>query len=489
MKKALSIILSIIMVLNVFSAISVFAQEGDRPWKESESIKIIDHTVYELIDKDHWVVRDFFDTKEIIKSSERTKIVIEDTIDGKPVSEIHNKQWLPSSDTDDYNEFEYEKNEYVNEIVLPSTLKEICHHAFSGFEALEGINIPDSVEKIGQQPFWGCISIKEISIPVLNGKAFGMNSCTSLEKVTFKGEPTSIGSFVACKSLKSFTVPSTVTTLGSFRNSGLKEIEIPNNIELKNECFYGCKNLKKVVFTGNKSIEKYTVSKYAFAFCKRLETVKLPNAKKYVIGANSFENTAIKTFPSKNIIKIGNCAFANCKKLKEFTIPSTIKNSAGALGKAIFKDSPNLKRLIIESTAEKPYYDNYFLRYQGLNKNCTVFVKNKRMKKIVKEQGATGKVVLIPQVKAPKKLAAKGIKKGATLSWNKVKGATGYVIYRYDTDKKKYVKVKTVKGKSSATVKKLSANKKYKFTVRAYKVKAGTRFYSKYSKAKTVKVK
>lgn len=489
MKKALSVFLSIVMALSVFSALSAFAQESDRPWKESETIKIIDHTVYELVDNNHWVVRDLFDTEETRTSKERTKIVIEGTIDGKPVTEIQNKEWLPSADSDNDDEFEYETNEYVSEIVLPNTIKEICHHAFTGFEALEGIDIPDSVEKIGQQPFIGCKSIKEITIPVLNSKAFGMNDCTSLEKVTFKGKPASIGSFAYCTSLKTISIPSTVTKLGSFRNSGLEEIEIPNNIKLNSKCFFECKNLKKVVFTGKKTADKYTISKYAFANCEKLETVKLPKAKKYVIDSYSFSNTGIKSLSSKNVVKIGNYAFANCKKLKKFTIPTTIKNSAGALGRAIFENSPKLERLIIKSTAEKPYYDNYLLRYQGLNESCTVFVKNAKMKKIVKKQGVKGKVVLIPQVKNPKKLSAKGIKKGVKLSWNKVKGATGYVVYRYDSGKKQYVKVKTVKGKRAATIKNLKANKKYKFAVRAYKVKENTRFYSKYSKTKSVNVK
>ncbi len=57
------------------------------------------------------------------------------------------------------------------------------------------------------------------------------------------------------------------------------------------------------------------------------------------------------------------------------------------------------------------------------------------------------------------------------LHWKKVKGASGYRIYRYSKKKKKYVAVKTIKKKNTQNWvnKKLKKNKIYKYKVAAYK--------------------
>ena len=65
---------------------------------------------------------------------------------------------------------------------------------------------------------------------------------------------------------------------------------------------------------------------------------------------------------------------------------------------------------------------------------------------------------------------------------------------QYSTNKKftkKTTKVKTVKGasKTKLTVKKLKAKKKYFVRVRTVQKVNGTPYYSKWSKAKTVKTK
>lgn len=66
------------------------------------------------------------------------------------------------------------------------------------------------------------------------------------------------------------------------------------------------------------------------------------------------------------------------------------------------------------------------------------------------------------------KLWYRSKKNSVTLSWAKVKGASGYIIYRYDSASGKYKKIKTVKT-NKYTNKKLKANKKYIYKVKAYK--------------------
>lgn len=66
-----------------------------------------------------------------------------------------------------------------------------------------------------------------------------------------------------------------------------------------------------------------------------------------------------------------------------------------------------------------------------------------------------------------------------TLKWKKTADISGYVVYRYDSAKKKYVKQATVKKTgTSFTAKKLSAGKSYKYQIRTYKTVNGKKVYS-----------
>ncbi len=73
------------------------------------------------------------------------------------------------------------------------------------------------------------------------------------------------------------------------------------------------------------------------------------------------------------------------------------------------------------------------------------------------------------------------------LKWNKVSNAQGYIIYKYDTKKKTYVRVaKTKTTANTYTVSKLKSGTSYKFAVKAYETVDGKEVTS--SKFPTVTV-
>ncbi|MGN0295280.1 MAG: Ig-like domain-containing protein [Lachnospiraceae bacterium] len=80
--------------------------------------------------------------------------------------------------------------------------------------------------------------------------------------------------------------------------------------------------------------------------------------------------------------------------------------------------------------------------------------------------------------------------KQAVVSWNKVSGASGYVVYRATSKNGTYKKVATVK--SGSTVKYTNTGLKkgstYYYKVRAYRTVSGKNVYSSYSAAKSVKI-
>lgn len=69
--------------------------------------------------------------------------------------------------------------------------------------------------------------------------------------------------------------------------------------------------------------------------------------------------------------------------------------------------------------------------------------------------------------KATGKITATQTTTSITLKWNKVTGADGYRVYKYNTKTKKYEKLKDVTG-TSLKISKLTAGAKYKFKVKAY---------------------
>lgn len=93
---------------------------------------------------------------------------------------------------------------------------------------------------------------------------------------------------------------------------------------------------------------------------------------------------------------------------------------------------------------------------------------------------------------APKTSSVKSTKsRTAVITWKKNKNATGYEVYMSTKKSSGYKKIAILKkwNKVTYTKKKLKKGKKYYFKVRAYKTAEGKKYYSAYSKVKSVKVK
>ena len=75
------------------------------------------------------------------------------------------------------------------------------------------------------------------------------------------------------------------------------------------------------------------------------------------------------------------------------------------------------------------------------------------------------------------------------LKWDKISGASGYEIQRYDSLKGKYVKIKIIKKGStvSYTNSGLKSGSTYKYKIRSYKTVKGKKIYSYYSSAKSAR--
>ena len=114
------------------------------------------------------------------------------------------------------------------------------------------------VTGIQMQAFIECASLKSVSMPEsitwIGDSAFA--GCTGLEQVEISPNLTAIGSksFYSCNGLTSVVVPDKVTSIASLAFFGclnLESITIPASVTTLDSSFvYGCTNLKKIEFKG-----------------------------------------------------------------------------------------------------------------------------------------------------------------------------------------------------------------------------------------------
>lgn len=126
------------------------------------------------------------------------------------------------------------------------------------------------------------------------------------------------------KPIKSIKLPSTLTEISNaaLRETDISEIVIPASVKIiQGSAFYGCKNLKKVVFESDKLDELHG----CFQNCTSLQSIKLPR----YVGLSSYDmfsgctNLTSVTLP-ENLTEIKDGTFENCTKLTTINIPASV---------------------------------------------------------------------------------------------------------------------------------------------------------------------
>jgi hypothetical protein len=143
----------------------------------------------------------------------------------------------------------------VKEIYLPDTIQEIGDKAFAN-SGLKHIDLPFSLKKIGNEAFYSCESLKDIVIPdsvVEIGKGC-FSSCKYLESVSISTNVTVLkdGTFKLCESLKTIIIPDSIVEIGKdcFAYTNMETVNIPASVkEVKDGAFWNCGSVA-VVFQG-----------------------------------------------------------------------------------------------------------------------------------------------------------------------------------------------------------------------------------------------
>ena len=163
-------------------------------------------------------------------------------------------------------------NSTISEISIPATVTNIGKGAFSNILALKTISVPNSVKTIGHSCFVACTGLTEVKLPArlekLENSMF--RGCRSLTKVTLPQNIDKIdtGTFEDCKALTHIDLPQSVTTIGqnAFKNTALTEVPVTTNLKLiDSNAFEGCNGLTSVSLPASVQVENE-----AFKNCKNL---------------------------------------------------------------------------------------------------------------------------------------------------------------------------------------------------------------------------
>ena len=179
---------------------------------------------------------------------------------------------------------------------------------------------------IGDSAFASCSSLRSVSIPktvTSIGKA-AFTGCTSLNNIIIPESVASIGSsaFSECTSFTSIVIPNSVTSIGSGLFSSchfITTVQLSNNItSIPRNLFGDCWSLSNVNIPNGVT----SIGYYSFGECHSLYNIVIPNGVTS-IDRFAFAGCSLETITIPNsVISIGNGAFSG--NLKTITYSGTI---------------------------------------------------------------------------------------------------------------------------------------------------------------------
>ena len=223
-------------------------------------------------------------------------------------------------------------------VTIPNSVTHIGNHAFSDCIYLYSVTIPNSVTSIGDYAFSGCTYIIFVAIPnnsvtIIGDYAF--SGCTHLRVVTIPNSVTHIGdgAFYGCTELASVTIPHSVTTIGAGAFDGVHNIVY---FGTANGAPWGADNMNKGYVDGN--LLYADAGKTTLLHCKSTVTgeIIIPNSVTSIEREAFYGCTGLTsvTIPS-SVTSIGNYAFYGCTGLT-----SVVWNAKNCQGWSQSDDSP-----------------------------------------------------------------------------------------------------------------------------------------------------
>lgn len=196
----------------------------------------------------------------------------------------------------------------IKSVVVGANITRIGSYAFHGLTKATKITIGKNVTEIGTGSFAHCDSLTKFEVTKSSvSKAFVTSG-----GILYNAKKTTLVAYPANKSGKSFTCPSSVTTIKGFA--------------------FSC-NQKLTAFTQDSPGSINAINGSAFNNAKKIETITIKN----------------------NATSIGDKAFYNIKTLKKVTIPPSVNS----IGSEVFLPSSKVKSLRIYCSNGSKAYDKF----------------------------------------------------------------------------------------------------------------------------------
>ncbi|MDR3366581.1 MAG: leucine-rich repeat protein [Prevotellaceae bacterium] len=249
----------------------------------------------------------------------------------------------------------------------------IGSEAFDGCSGLTSVSIPTSVTSIGGRAFYGCSGLTSVSIPtsVTSIGSGAFSDCSGLTAITVDAADTSYSSengvlfnknkttLICCPAGKtgSYTIPPSVTSIGSYAFSGcsgLTAVNIPEGVtSIYERAFSGCSGLTSVSIPSSVKRIYY----YAFYGCSGLTSVSIPPSVTSIYdyafyGCSGLTSVSIPT----SVTSIGSSAFYGCSGLTSVSIPPSVTS----IGNSAFYGCSGLKSVTNLSVAPQSINSNVF---------------------------------------------------------------------------------------------------------------------------------
>lgn len=182
----------------------------------------------------------------------------------------------------------FTNNSGIKKVKFNDFIKSIPHSCFYNCHNLSIVNNTNNIEVISQSSFFNCSSLTKIHLEkITNIGQYAFYGCQHLTNVYLGSRITKIakGAFKNCTNLKSI-IPYEKTDVIEESNC----IEFPENLSTIGDfAFCKCENIEYVKFPNN--IKR--IGAYAFEKCDNLKGIYLPNSTKS-IGIGAFDNKSIR---------------------------------------------------------------------------------------------------------------------------------------------------------------------------------------------------
>lgn len=227
----------------------------------------------------------------------------------------------------------------LTKIEIPASVQKIGDHAFADCSNLTAVTFKEPADSklttIDTSAFEGCSLMTLFKLPegvtTINASAF--KDC---KKISLTDLPTGLitignAAFENCTMLRVGELPA-ITALGTaaFKNCvnlPFLSVDTSNLAEINATAFEGCTGLRSVQINGGEK-KQTTIADGAFATCNSLKWLDIENVKS--IGKNAFAKLPFSALEINQVDTIGESAFASCDKLENPVIQNVKTIGASA---------------------------------------------------------------------------------------------------------------------------------------------------------------